>query len=276
METTVTRIEITRKTLEAAVVVATSKNGDVFDMLTTAISDTYSNFSAYVLNEVGRRAVEDGTDHELLALVKSYVCRRAFYDNARQLDLVMTASGFGVVSASDLAPASKVRVDAMLANVERLYLTDFSLILPRLFKLQGWFEASHMKLSLINTYFDYCNICGYNHSTIEDFKAAQPLLAEGEQLLRAKISDAQFDAFIKVVATNSATDVVKRAIDKARFWLVLHLRGDKTAERFAYNQLSSIMEDNIEEFSEYKNSKEYKANHYENYKNTKESGVYFF
>lgn len=94
--------------------------------------------------------------------------------------------------------------------------------------------------------------------------------------MRAKISDAQFDAFVKAVATNSATDVVKRAIDKARFWLVLHLRGDKTAERFAYNQLSTIMEDNIDEFSEYKNSKEYKANHYENYKNTKESGVYFF
>ena len=33
METTVTRIEITRQTLEAAVVVATSKNGEVFNML---------------------------------------------------------------------------------------------------------------------------------------------------------------------------------------------------------------------------------------------------
>ena len=276
METTVTPINISRQTLEAAVVVATSKNGEVFDMLSSAISDTYSTFSALVLNEVGRKAVEEDNNSELLALVKSYVCRRAFYDNARQLDLVMTASGFGVVSATDLAPASKVRVDAMLANVERLSMMDFSLILPRLFKLHGWFEASHMKLSVINTYFDYSNICGYDHSTIEDFKAAQPLLVEGEQILRSRISDAQFDAFIKAVATNSATDVVKRAIDKVRFWLVLHLKGDKAAERFAYNQLSTIMEDNIEAFSEYKNSKEYKANHYEIYKNTKESGVYIF
>ena len=276
MRTTITAIKIDRQTLEAAVVVATSKNDEVFDMLSSAIIDTYSTFSAAVLNEVGKKVVEDGTDPELLALVKSYVCRRAFYDNARQLDLVMTASGFGVVSATDLAPASKVRVDAMLANVERLYMTDFSLILPRLFKLQGWFETSHMRLSVINTYFDYCNICGYDHSTIEDFKAAQPLLVEGEQILRERIGDAQFDAFIKAVATNSAADVVNSAIKKLRFWLVLHLRGDKAAERFAYNQLLTIMEGDINAFSEYKNSKEYKANHYENYKNTKESGVYFF
>ena len=276
MRTTITAIKIDRQTLEAAVVVATSKNDEFFDMLSSAIIDTYSTFSAAVLNEVGKKVVEDGTDPELLALVKSYVCRRAFYDNARQLDLVMTASGFGVVSATDLAPASKVRVDAMLANVERLYMTDFSLILPRLFKLQGWFETSHMRLSVINTYFDYCNICGYDHSTIEDFKAAQPLLVEGEQILRERIGDAQFDAFIKAVATNSAADVVNSAIKKLRFWLVLHLRGDKAAERFAYNQLLTIMEGDIDAFSEYKNSKEYKANHYENYKNTKESGVYFF
>ena len=276
MRTTITAIKIDRQTLEAAVVVATSKNDEVFDMLSSAIIDTYSTFSAAVLNEVGKKVVEDGTDPELLALVKSYVCRRAFYDNARQLDLVMTASGFGVVSATDLAPASKARVDAMLANVERLYMTDFSLILPRLFKLQGWFEASHMRLSVINTYFDYCNICGYDHSTIEDFKTAQPLLVEGEQILRERIGDAQFDVFIKAVGTNSASDVVNSAIKKLRFWLVLHLRGDKAAERFAYNQLLTIMEGDIDAFSEYKNSKEYKANHYENYKNTKESGVYFF
>ena len=276
METTVTPINISRQTLEAAVVVATAKNSEVFEMLSPALSDTYSMFAAEVLNEVGKQNVESGNDKELLSLVQAFVCRRAFCDNARQLDLVMTASGFGVVSATDLAPASKARVDAMLANVERLYMTDYSLILPRLFKLQGWFDASQKKLSLINTYFDYCNICGYNYTNIEDFKSVQPLLTEGEQILRDHIGDAQFDAFVKAVGTASATGVVKSVIDKMRAWLVFHLRGDKAAERFAYNQCLTIMEDNIDMFPEYKESKEYKANHYENYKNTKESGVYFF
>lgn len=56
---------------------------------------------------------------EAADIIRSIIAAEAFENGAPALDLVMTPNGFGIVSTSSLAPASKDRVDRLIASLIR-------------------------------------------------------------------------------------------------------------------------------------------------------------
>ena len=57
-------------------------------------------------------------DHVAASLVTA-ICLRAAYDAVPQMDLVLTPTGFGIVSNQNTAPASRERVDALRLQLRR-------------------------------------------------------------------------------------------------------------------------------------------------------------
>ena len=114
-------LEITRNDFEEAIPVATTKNNDIFEMIETYIKTAIYEVAEKILGEAGVNAVNEGKNKMLVRFVKQLVCYDAFLPHFRSLDLVLTATGFGVVSTQDLTPASKARVDALksLLDIER-------------------------------------------------------------------------------------------------------------------------------------------------------------
>jgi len=62
-------------------------------------------------------------DLKLVRYCEAIVCLKAYHDAIPMLDLVETETGFGVVSNTNIAPASQQRVAALLAGIEKR-LTD--------------------------------------------------------------------------------------------------------------------------------------------------------
>ena len=109
-------LEITKKDFDTAVPAAKEPKGKIFEALQGSIEEQKYFIEAELLGIPGVTVVDTGEDaaaERLRRFVKQLVCVSAFVGGMRGLDLVLTATGFGVVSTQDTAPASKMRVDAL-------------------------------------------------------------------------------------------------------------------------------------------------------------------
>lgn len=95
--------------------------------------------SETILNEIFQSATP--IPHQLL--LRKIVAHDAFLAAVPSLDLVLTPNGFGIVSNQNIAPASKDRVDRLLASLEAERDRAIELLLPRLPLLQGWQQSEH-------------------------------------------------------------------------------------------------------------------------------------
>ena len=98
-----TAMEITKTDFENIVSVATSSHVEVYEKVEPHFVSTYDDCKASVLGDVGTDAAEDGQHESLTKAVKQWVCLQAFLSVFRQLDLVLTPTGFGVVSTQQMA-----------------------------------------------------------------------------------------------------------------------------------------------------------------------------
>ena len=77
-----------------------------------------------------------------LQLLTKVVANDAFLHAVPSLDLVLTPNGFGIVSNQNIAPASKERVDRLLASLETERDQAIDLLLPRLPLLTDWLQSA--------------------------------------------------------------------------------------------------------------------------------------
>ncbi|MBR5688477.1 MAG: hypothetical protein IKX36_11075 [Prevotella sp.] len=77
-----------------------------------------------------------------LRLLMKTVANDAFLHAVPSLDLVLTPNGFGIVSNQNIAPASKERVDRLLASLESERDQAIDLLLPRLPLLTDWQQSA--------------------------------------------------------------------------------------------------------------------------------------
>ena len=91
-------------------------------------------------------------------LLRKIVASDAFLSAVPSLDLVLTPNGFGIVSNQNIAPASKDRVDRLLASLEAERDRAIELLLPRLPLLRGWQQSEH-GLYFAATLFPNLSLC---------------------------------------------------------------------------------------------------------------------
>lgn len=80
---------------------------------------------------------EDATN-KLLHYARMDVVAEAMLHAVPQLDLVLTPNGFGVVSNTNIAPASKERVERLLLSLEKMRDDTLAVLLPLLTQEAAW------------------------------------------------------------------------------------------------------------------------------------------
>ena len=97
---------------------------------------TTTFLSEAVLTEL--LSVSDNANNKLLYYARMAVVAEAMLHAVPQLDLVLTPNGFGVVSNTNIAPASKERVERLLLSLEKMRDDTLAVLLPLLTQDVAW------------------------------------------------------------------------------------------------------------------------------------------
>lgn len=273
-------MEITKTDFEDIVSLAASAQMQVYEKIKPSILSSAARCEMEILGTEGAEKLDKSGDTDILrSLVKEYICIDAVLHEFRKLDLVLTPTGFGVISNNTTSPASKARVDALQEQLNIARERSKGLLLFALSKLSGW-GLTTQAIQQIRTPLYYIQqlevIIGRDTDMTEwgDFRKES---FDVDTRIRRLIGNAQMDDIMSKVRSNFADsnksypEIASHIIDI----MFLHsMHSPNEEERVRY--LMEEIEGNSEIFSIYMNSKEYQANHYERFKNKKENGAYFF
>ena len=163
---------ITKDEFEKVLYVATSKHMEVFESVEPYIEDASEECSAVIFGGM------ETDDARTVKTAKQYVCLDAFLNVFRQLDLVLTPTGFGVVANQTTSPASRQRVDALELQLEVAREKAKARLTDSLTRLQGWGATASAK-HCIRTVF-YSILLMERYSTVPvtyaNWKAAQVVI----------------------------------------------------------------------------------------------------
>jgi hypothetical protein len=148
-------MEITKSEFEAILSVATSSHVEVYEKVEPHFTASYDECKADVLGDVGTSAAEGENNEKLTVAVKQWVAIHAFLAVFRQLDLVLTPTGFGVVSSNQMAPASKQRVDALIGHLRDSALRAHGALLFRLCHVEGWGATDQARENIDTLFYDF-------------------------------------------------------------------------------------------------------------------------
>ena len=99
-------IIIERTDFERAVPAFRSPTPEVWNKVQRYVEGCTANWQALITTDATL------PDH-VAGYLTTAICLRAAYDAVPQMDLVLTPTGFGIVSNQNTAPASRERVDAL-------------------------------------------------------------------------------------------------------------------------------------------------------------------
>ena len=277
MEMELTELRITKEDFERHVPVAQSNNDGIFEACASFIESEGIDFCENVLGELGMKAIE--TTNVLRSSAVGAICNRGFVLAIRQLDVVLTNTGFGVVSTQDLTPASQSRVQAVEDNVRLNILRTTCNSIKYLRRVVGWGDTEAAQLCIPH-------ICWSYHEMLQRagmeakyslWISVQPAITEALKVITDNISiemmsvllDAERKAVHQTVFNRTLKDCIVRAV-------AFKMCGNEDAFRAGVKDTVRLLEDNIDNFPEYRDSSTYEARHYKGYENRQDSKVYYF
>lgn len=262
--------DITKEQFERALPVGTCGDDSLFEFVHPFIKDRIIMNEKGLLGEVGAKRVE--TDEHVSRRFAKLVVLQGFLDSFRQLDLVLTPTGFGVVSNDTTAPASKQRVDDLKEQLTKNMLEEQGLLEHLLFDTEGWGEQDIAKFAIPYCYGSVEYFLNHREKTSSDWYEAMKKVKEVDFELRAKISDEQMDEFLRLRRNGNVFDCRNKLTDIFDFFI----DGNEDLGKKAVRSLLHFMESNLDGYSQYMNSNAYKKNHFKNYENTKQAPAFFF
>lgn len=272
---------ITKEIFESYVPAAKmpERNSSVYNRLQLQFVAAYGMMIRTLVSPQCEVALDN--NERLRTLAIPLVCVDAFVRTCRSLDLVLTATGFGIVSTESTAPASKSRVDAL---IEELSLEELDLIdemIQELMKIEGWGQTEQAQMR-VPTFF-------YRPSqmhlttlklTTDNWHKAFGLASTASALLRNEISDEYMDELLQKMRTNSMGNadiiIVQKCVAFMADYISLHdIRGGIPNE-LLLRQVVHQLESYLESYPTYTNSELYARRHAERYRNKKEDPSFFF
>ena len=111
----------------------------LFDKIAPHLEGAEAWLTTTFLGEAVLAKLPQETDNnQLLHFSRMAVVAEAMLHAVPQLDLVLTPNGFGIVSNSNIAPASKERVERLLLSLEKMRDDTLSVLLPLLAQEAAW------------------------------------------------------------------------------------------------------------------------------------------
>lgn len=200
-------------------------------------------------------------------------------------DLIQTPNGFAVVNNSNMAPASKERVERLIAQCHRTVdiCTDLIIIqvlsIPQArtewVKFQGFNSLTDC---LILTGKDWSNFSGQLNSGRRDFIKIKPLLLDYQKtIIEPAISKDYVAALITKIRTGTLSATVDCEVVNACKLILSALFNKRNDEAKMYlDKLIYSIESKIDDFPVYKASVEYALRTSANYENKMDDPTFFF
>ena len=272
-------LEITKSDFEKAVPAAREPKGKIFEVMEDAINYEVVKIESQVLGDVGAQAVEAGTDDALVQTVKRLACVRAFMNEMRGLDLVLTATGFGVVSTQDTAPASKMRVDSLDGQLRRQERLLLGTLLDRLFRVSGWNQQPQRQWNVQTVFFSLNNLemwAGINHPKPEDWDMNMPSILAADAFLRKHIGNAYMDELIASMTSYSLSDNDALIVIFCQQFIGAWIAQNHRLKEEIYMRLINRLEADLSLYPTYADSEAYRLNHFTPYENHAEDSAFHF
>lgn len=277
MEMELTELKITKEDFEHHVPVAQSNNDGIFEACASFIESEGIDFCENVLGDLGMEAIE--TTNGLRSCAVGAICNRGFVLAIRQLDVVLTNTGFGVVSTQDLTPASQSRVQAVEDNIRLNILRTTCNSIKFLRRVVGWGDTEAAQLCIPHICWSYREMLlrAGMEAKYSLWISVQPAITEALRVITDNISiemmsvllDAERMALSLTVFNRTLKDTIMRAV-------AFKMCGNEEAFKAGVKDIVRLLEDNIDNFPEYRDSSTYEARHYKGYENRKDSKVYYF
>lgn len=272
-------LEITKTDFEKAVPSAQEPSGSIFEVMEDAINNEVANIESQVLGVAGTLAVEAGTDTVLVQTVKRLVCVRAFMNEMRSLDLVLTATGFGVVSTNDTAPASKMRVDALDGQLRRNERLLLGTLLDRLFRVKGWNQQPQCHWSVQTLFFCIQQLeqfAGINHPKPEDWDTNYPTILAADAYLRKHLGNAYMDELLAQMTSHSLTVANGFIVVLCKQYIGACIAQNLRLKEETYMRMINRMEADLSQYPTYADGEGYRLNHFKPYENHAEDSAFHF
>ena len=264
---------IDKKTFESAVLSATSSTAHVFEMLQPHLADTEQQLKSELFGSFDYTSVAG-----LEATAVRLVCLRTYYEQIPHLDLVLTPTGFGVVSNENVVPASPDRVKALRQQVKDA--CDDALDEAILSMLgTDWVKtvSGHIHTnSLYITAKDLRSYAGMPDAHRSGLLERLVQIAEAEEYIRRVVSAEFFDVLLDMVRSNKVNDVHHLLVYELKEAIGAWLSGSKNVFRMKVDNVINRMEIHVDDYPAYKDSEAYKVKHFEHYQNAKDDATYFF
>lgn len=258
---------------------------DVFEKMQPSFVEVYDDLMDTVVGSDFEADVEmEGSP--LQGYVRNYVILATFLLRLRSNDLIMTDTGFGVVSNENIAPASQARVDALERELSHKRDVNLYTLINQLRHTDGWADTPQAEICISS--FIWCpwllkKWCGATGNvTFDDVAKHRQEIDAAENVLRRELSDDLMEQLLSEERNSSYAPSHRAAIFKICGFIGSNVSmrdGATPSPRHgeeAFTRLLSFIEDHIDDFPKYKNSSAYKANHMQAYENKTDDPTFFF
>jgi len=182
------------------------------------------------------------------------------------VDVVQTANGFAVVSNSNLAPASKERVERLIAWCEEQIdkLTDLliKLVMGKAELLAKWTLFAEFK-ELVNCFFvtgkDFAQFTNNTEKLLrkELLNHKAKLLVWQENVIAPVISKNYLNQLIDEIRSQSFTPASTNIIGNCKVVLSALVAGNTEEANILLGKVSNLLDANLTTYTAYANSEEY-------------------
>lgn len=143
----------------------------LFDKLRPQLELTEQWLAQTIIGENFMEDIASGEDTMVWRASATVIACEAFRRSVPSLDLILTANGFGIVSNSNVAPASKERIERLIASLGDQRDKAISILLDRLCQMEIWRQNERGQW-LISSFF---------MRPVEDTAAAKPALKNDDR-----------------------------------------------------------------------------------------------
>lgn len=224
-------------------------------------------------------------DNRMKVILRNLIASDAYAKSIPFVDLIQTSNGFAVVNSSNMAPASKERVERLIAQCVRAVDTCTDLLINQVLQDSNarteWAKFDGFK-ELTSCFFltgkDWSTFSGQSNTCRADLIKVKPsLLAFQKAVLEPAISNAYVDELIGKIRTGTLTAVGDCEVVSACKFILSTLVNKRIDEaRINLDKLVHTIELDIDSFSAYKGSTEYALKNSANYQNKMDDSTFFF
>ena len=264
-------ITISKEEFEKYVLAATSARCETYDQVSKQFESEYNYHVSYCLGNdtfLGKESVTEA--------FKRVVSIAAFLHSIPSLDLVITPTGFGVVSTQEVAPASRERVNALQEQLSLEYRRCIGKLIDCL-RGSDWGITDVAKLRIPTLLYsvDLCNEYGLKYKSDDEYHTSLVNAAATDLLLRDVISDEYMEELLNDIRCDGGKADVS-IIHRLRMLLVFAQTNNEKAYSQGIRQLINHLENNLDKYTTYAASTAHNNNTYVGFQNTKDSKAFVF